>query len=151
MAEYYNKKPHTICFTGADGGRMSLPPVDPGKKPKTVSGDYYKSLVKRGLLAEWTPEVADMYRKEYLKKVIPRRLMPKKAPVPQVKKAPKPDPVVEEVIEDLKVGQSYTAEELEKHTIAELKAFVELNDMEELPKEITKKADIISYIVENME
>jgi len=149
MAEYYNKKPHTICFTGADGGRMSLPPVIPGKKPKTVSGDYYKNLVKRGLLAEWTPAIADMYKQEYLKSVVPKRLRPKKAAPPVAKKAPAP--AVEDVVEELKVGKSYKAEELEKHTVAELKAFIELNDIEELPKEVTKKADIISHIVENME
>jgi len=146
MAKYYNPKQHSVSITGKDGGRLTLPPVIPGRQPKTVEGDYYEKLVSMGILAKWTDEVAKSNKKEFLAKALHKFRKP--APV---KAAPKPAPpkVEAKVEEEAPKEAKFSAEALEESTVNELKALIELHDMGELPKEVTKKADIIQFIIEN--
>jgi len=155
MAEYYNAKPFKIFFTSENGGRMALNPVVPGKKPETVSGDYYLPLVERGLLAEWTDEKVEYYRGVYLKSIGYKTAAPKKKEVAEepVKEVVEEAPVevaepVEESAEAEEDG-TLTREDLEGHTVRELRRMIEEHDLGDVPAD-AKKSEIIDFILEKV-
>jgi len=82
MREYYNPHKYPVSFTAKDGGRMMLSPAKPGKKPQTVTGDYYESLVERGMLAVWNKEAAEVNKQAYLREMTFRMPRPTKSPTP---------------------------------------------------------------------
>lgn len=172
MAKYYNPHNYAVSFTTKDGGRISLPPVLPGREIKTVEGEYYTNLVERGTLALFTPAVAKANRDAYRQMMMPKKKTRFRAPPPprmprRVQVAPPPvqkteeefrkeaeeplkkdEPVVTEEtpVEDDVV--KFTAEELEEMTVKDLTAVIDANeDFGEPPKK-AKKQDLIDFILE---
>lgn len=73
MTKFYNPHNYAVSFTTADGGRITLPSVIPGRDIKSVEGDYYHHLVKRSTLAILTPEVGKANVAAYRQIMTPKR------------------------------------------------------------------------------